>query len=197
MSKEDLSVKERLLLLFVVPPIGNVTQLEIIRVFRESLSFNAELQERLKFVENEEAGSTVWNDKAEAELGPWSFEFNRVIRKIVEKALRITLTRMSQQELITDDHLSLGKRFIPDYDDFYDGLKKDEIKRADEAEVEEERAAKLAKEVKAKKRAKEKAESIAKKRKANGKGAKTKRFEAELALYEADQADEAGEADNI
>lgn len=154
MSTMDLSVKERLLLLLVVPPVGNITQLEIIRELRESLSFNAELQEKLKLVENEETGGTTWDDKVEAEIGPWPFEFNRVVRKIINKAMKRALTKMSEQEVLTEDHLNVGERFVDNWDDFKRDLKAAEVRRAEEAEIEEERAAKMAKDVAKKKKQK-------------------------------------------
>lgn len=126
--EKKLTIIERLLLLTIIPNQGNITQLEIIRVLREMLSFNESENRVLNFVEDPATGSTRWDNKGAEMVGAPTFEIGRIQLKIIEKAMRGALKNMSQQEALTQGHLDLGKRFITDYDAFIVEIKAGEEK---------------------------------------------------------------------
>ena len=143
-----LTIVERLLLLMVIPNTGNITQLEVIRVLREMLSFNEEENLLLKFVDDPESGATRWDQEGAIKVGTPEFGLGRLQLKIIDKALRSALTAMSQQETLTQGHLELGKKFMADYDVFIIDIKKEEVIREEAVEAEVKRKKELAAEAK-------------------------------------------------
>ena len=58
-----LEVKDRLTLLAILPPTGNVMTLRIVRDLQSSLSFSEAELEVLKFKHDEDSGETQWSVK--------------------------------------------------------------------------------------------------------------------------------------
>jgi len=93
-----LSVKNRLMLLGILPPEGDLTTIRIVRELREGLSFSegehADLQ--MKQVNNQ----VTWQEGAVPDkvldLGPKAVE---VIRKAIKK--------LDDEKRLTEDHLEL------------------------------------------------------------------------------------------
>jgi len=99
----ELGVKDRLILLGVLPKEGNITTLKIVRKLREELSFNEEEHKLLNF--REKAGMTVWNfetdGKKEIEIG------EKATDVIVE-----TLKGLDRNNKLHEDHLPLWEIFM-------------------------------------------------------------------------------------
>ncbi len=109
------SVKERLMLLSVMPSQGNLVTLRLVRQAREELGFNEEEHESLSL--GLEENSYHWDDKAEAEAGPKEIELGPVVRDIILKAFD-ALDFAESLELI---HLALYERFIEDAQENHEG----------------------------------------------------------------------------
>ncbi len=109
------SVKERLMLLSIMPSQGNLITLRLIRQAREELGFNEAEHENLSL--GVEENSYHWDDKAEAEAGPKKIELGPVVRDIILKAFEV-LDVAESLELI---HLALYEKFIEDVQEDYEG----------------------------------------------------------------------------
>ena len=100
--KVVLTVKERLVLLNLLPAEGNLTTLRLVREAREVLSFSDEENEALHF---EQINDRLrWSDEApqeaEVELGP-----------TVAGMIRERLATLDEQAKLRDEHLSLCDKF--------------------------------------------------------------------------------------
>lgn len=102
----EFGVKERLMLLSVMPGQGNLTALRLIRQVREELGFDEEEHRDLGLVI--EGNSYRWDDKAEAKAGPKDVEMGKVVQDIILRAFE-ALDAGEQLELV---HLDLYERFI-------------------------------------------------------------------------------------
>lgn len=103
-----LNVQDRLILLTVLPKEGNFTNLKLLRVAKEELSFTEAENVALNFREVGEGSSRklIWNtDKVpdkEIELG-------KVVTGLVEKELQ----RLDKTGKLTMDHLPIYEKFFP------------------------------------------------------------------------------------
>lgn len=100
----ELTVKERLQLLMVLPSEGNVTTIRIVRKLREMLSFTEEEHEFYGFEET--GGHLKWKpdvpQSKEIEFGPKA-----------HLILRETLQSLNDKKAITEDFLPLWDKFFP------------------------------------------------------------------------------------
>lgn len=99
-----LDVLDRLMLLDVLPPTGNVLTLKIVRTLRESLSFN---EDELAALNMQQQGEQViWDRTKEDPKG----------KEIVigERATDLIITRLkelNEKEKLTPQHLSICEKF--------------------------------------------------------------------------------------
>lgn len=100
-----LSVKERLLLGNILPKEGNIANLRIVRKLRESMSFSE--AEWIKFGFKEEGDQLKWDptlpQDIEVEMGPTA-----------QKMVQDTLKKLSTENKLTEDFLSLYDKFCPE-----------------------------------------------------------------------------------
>ena len=99
----NLSVKERLILLSILPQEGNFITLKVVRKLREALSFSEEEIKKYKFVQS---GSQVTWDN--------TIEQGKEI-EIGEKATDIiteTLKKLDEQKKLKDEYFSVCEKFI-------------------------------------------------------------------------------------
>ena len=92
-----LSVKNRLMLLGILPPEGDLTTIRIVRELREGLSFSEGEHKDIQMVQ--EGQQVTWNPKAPEkalDIGPKAVE---VIRKAIKK--------LDDEKRLTEDHLEL------------------------------------------------------------------------------------------
>ena len=98
-----LNIKERLVLLGVMPVEGNFLTLKIVRQLREDLSFSEEELKQYKF--NEEQGRITWDESQEQPKDvPIGKEGKRIIRDALEK--------LDREEKLREDHVSVFEKFV-------------------------------------------------------------------------------------
>jgi hypothetical protein len=99
-----LTIKERLLLLSVLPEKGDIVSIRIVRQLRESLSFSEEDHARLGIKSAD--GIVQWDDKVpqdtEVEIGPKA-------HLLIAEALN----KLSESKALTEDFISLWDKFSP------------------------------------------------------------------------------------
>lgn len=99
-----LDVRERIILLDILPALGDFSTLKIVRKLREELSFNEEEHKKLGF-KTLPGEITAWN----AENEP-----NKDIQ-IGEKANDIivsSLKKLNDEKMLKQDHFSLYEKFV-------------------------------------------------------------------------------------
>ncbi len=104
----EFGVKERLMLLSVMPGQGNLTALRLVRQAKEELGFDEEEHRALGLAI--EGNSYRWDDEAEAKAGPKDVEMGEVVRGMVLRAFE-DLDGADRLELV---HLDLYERFMED-----------------------------------------------------------------------------------
>ena len=98
-----LNVLERIILLNLFPDKGSFTNLKLIRVAKEELSFSEEENKILEFQQNN--GALKWNDSS---IKDKEFSFGDVIDKLIVNALK----ELDKNEEIKNEHISLYEKFI-------------------------------------------------------------------------------------
>ena len=102
-----LSVKDRLVLINILPAQGDFKTMKYLRKYREALSFSEEEQEALNFKNDEKTGLVNW----EAEKVD---DKEIVAKKPVAKVIRETLEKLDKDEKLTSDTMDLYEKFIGD-----------------------------------------------------------------------------------
>ena len=99
-----LTIKERFLILNLLPREDNITNIRTIRKLREALSLSDAEQERYKPVFGESGGVT-WDgtqpQEAEVEIVPLAIP-------IVQKALK----KLNDENKLAEEHLSIWDKFV-------------------------------------------------------------------------------------
>jgi hypothetical protein len=98
-----LSVKDRLLLLSLLPERGDLTTVRIVRELRERLSFGEQEHAALELTADA-AGHITWNQSAAQER---DFLLGEVARRIVGEGL----TKLDAEKAVTVDHVGLFEKF--------------------------------------------------------------------------------------
>jgi len=98
----QLGVKDRLVLLGVLPPEGNLATIRIVREMREALSFSEAEHADLQ-MEEVEGGGIKWNQVGAAAVGPRAFEIGAKGQEIIRAALK----KLDKDEKLVADHISL------------------------------------------------------------------------------------------
>ena len=98
----DLGVLERMLIIGLIPPQGDITRLRQLREFRERMSFSDE--ERTKFgIEQLEGMNVVWKTSE-----PKTYQLSPDEVKMIKSALRV----LDREKQLTVDHIPLWDQFI-------------------------------------------------------------------------------------
>jgi len=98
-----LEVRERLVLLSILPEQGNFITLKVVRKLRESLSFSEEELKTYKFVQEE--GRVSWDDKAEQSK---LVEIGTQAKIIIQDALK----KLDEEKKLKDEHYTLYEKFV-------------------------------------------------------------------------------------
>ena len=98
-----LTVLERLLLLNLLPKEGTFTNLKLLRVARENLSFTEEENEALKF--KQENDQVIWVNNA---VDDKEIDTGEVVKALIVKELK----KLDKEEKLKDEFLSLFEKFI-------------------------------------------------------------------------------------
>lgn len=103
-----LNIKERLVLLAVLPAEGNFLTLKIVRKLRENLSFSEEELEQYKF--KEDNSRLTWD---ETNQEPKDVVIGKEGKKIIKDALK----KLDKEEKLKEDHVSVYEKFVGKEDD--------------------------------------------------------------------------------
>ena len=98
-----LTVRERLILLSVLPQEGDFLTLKVLRELREDLSFTEKEHAKYKFVQSE--NQVTWDDKMEQGK---EIEIGKKANDIIVLAL----TKLNEQKKLRMEHFDLYERFV-------------------------------------------------------------------------------------
>ena len=101
----ELTVRERLVLLGMLPKEANFITLRLMRVLKEDLSFSDDENEKLKFVQQGE--SLKWNEKVADELVK-EMEVGETMMNLIVKQLK----DMDSTSKLTADHFTIYEKFV-------------------------------------------------------------------------------------
>ena len=100
-----LDVRERLVLLSVLPQEGNFITLKVVRKLREGLSFSEEELKQYKFVQEDQR--VTWDDKAEQVK---EIEIGEKAMDIIKEALK----KLNEDKKLKDEHFTIYQKFVGD-----------------------------------------------------------------------------------
>ena len=109
-----LNTLERIVLAQVLPHEGTFANLRLLRVLRESLSFNEEENKALGF--RQEGTQMMWNNDevVDGEVIPRCPERDFPIGEVLTKLIVEKLKELNSQAKLTEQHFSLYEKFIVD-----------------------------------------------------------------------------------
>lgn len=107
-QKRKLNVKERWVLLSILPKEGSFANLKLIRKVREDLSFSEAENKILQF--RQDGDIVQWNPEATVNKGIF---FGDVVEGIIRKAL----VDLDKAEKITENHYSIYEMFMDGHED--------------------------------------------------------------------------------
>lgn len=103
----NLSVKERLVILSLLPASGDITELRILRKLNDDLSFTEAEHKKYKFVIS--VGSCSWDDTAKESK---DIPIGDRAKSIIVKSLQ----NLNNRHELKDDHVDIYTRFVEDND---------------------------------------------------------------------------------
>lgn len=103
----QLNIKNRIVLLGLLPAEGDITTLKIVRQLREALSFTEQEHEDCRIVQS--GGQITWNPEADPKK---DIPIGSKARKVIEDAF----TKANQAKKLTADHIDLYELFFPTED---------------------------------------------------------------------------------
>ena len=98
-----LSVLERILLSQILPVEGSFTNLKLLRVAKEELSFTDEENKKLAF---QQKGNTMLWDTTKEEI------LEITLSDVVIKLIQTALEKLNKEEKLTEQHITLYEKFI-------------------------------------------------------------------------------------
>ena len=101
----ELNTLDRIVILGLLPKVGDITTLRISRELESRLGFSEEEHKRLKIEVNKRDGNIYWDSDADA---PINIDLGDVATRIIKDAL----LEMNERRQLTRDHLSLYERFV-------------------------------------------------------------------------------------
>jgi len=99
----ELTVKERLVLMNMLPKEANFTTLKIMRKLREELSFDEEEHKALQF--RTEGQQLMWNQAVD-------FRKDVQIGDFAKELIVKDLKKLDKDNKLTEDHFSLFEKFV-------------------------------------------------------------------------------------
>lgn len=106
--KTKLTVKQRLDLQSILPQTGDFLTVKMIRVLRETLSFNQEEHDSLKFIHHHN-GSVEWNADAAKDCTK-----EVTIPETIVSVIKEILEKANANKQITEAHLDFYELFMKD-----------------------------------------------------------------------------------
>lgn len=108
----ELTVKDRIVLLGVLPKEGDFKTLKQLRVFKEKLAFSDEEQKDLSFKQQPD-GNITWNEPVKGELQSWDIEISDTAMALIVEALKAA----DKQKRLNVDTFSLYEKFVEPIDE--------------------------------------------------------------------------------
>lgn len=99
--QETLSVADRVVLLDILPPQGDITTIRIVRSLREALSFTEEEHEKLGITISD--GRVTWKENASKDV-----EIGMKAREIIASAFK----QLDNQKKLSPQHIEMYERFV-------------------------------------------------------------------------------------
>ncbi len=103
--KYKLDISNRIMLLSMLPPFGEITTLRLVSELRETLSFT-EKELKDHNIKSAPSGQTTW-DKTNAK--PKSVEIGEVMTGVIQ----VLLTSLNEDKKLQEAHISLWDIFFP------------------------------------------------------------------------------------
>jgi hypothetical protein len=100
-----LGVLDRLTLLNVLPPEGDLLTIRIVHGLRQRLSFTEEEHAALKFTKSADGQQILWKKEADKEV-------DIEIGSKAEQIIRDRLNELSNQKKLTEMHISICEKFL-------------------------------------------------------------------------------------
>jgi len=101
-----LSVKERLMLLGVLPNQGDFTTLKIIRKMREDLSFSEEEHKVLNFQNDAAKGTIAWNMETDKGI-----QKDVALGEKAQEIIKASLQKLNSEKRLLMDHMDVYEKF--------------------------------------------------------------------------------------
>ena len=98
-----LDVRERLILLSVLPPEGDFITLKVVRKLKENLSFSEDEIKQYKFVQTE--NNVTWDNSIEQEK---PIEIGTTAKKVIQEALK----KLNDDKKLKDEHFTIYQKFV-------------------------------------------------------------------------------------
>ncbi|MCJ7828250.1 MAG: hypothetical protein MUP81_00720 [Dehalococcoidia bacterium] len=98
-----LSVRERLVILSVLPPEGDFITLKVVGKLKNDLSFSEDEIKLYKFVQAE--SSVTWDNKIEQEK---AIEIGTKAKTVIAEALE----KLDKEKKLREDHISIYEKFV-------------------------------------------------------------------------------------
>lgn len=100
-----LNIKERIIILSLLPKEGSFLNLKLVREIKEDLSFSVEEHSLYKITMNSE-GMITWID-------PENYEKEYLFNEPITDLIKQSLIRLDKEEKLEEDkHLSLYEKFV-------------------------------------------------------------------------------------
>lgn len=97
------TIKDRLILLNILPKEGNILTLKVVRKLREALSFSEEELAEYKFVQDNERLSWTEPEKPTRDIS---------VGKEGKKIIRESLEKLDKEKKLTEDHIDLYEKYV-------------------------------------------------------------------------------------
>jgi hypothetical protein len=100
----NLSVKNRIILVGVLPPVGDITSMKQVRVLREELAFSDEENESLQITNNPD-GSINWNKEGE-------YDKPIDISPVMDEVIKAKMVELNEQKKLSENHIEIWDMFV-------------------------------------------------------------------------------------
>lgn len=101
MAKYNLGISDRMILLSILPPEGDITTLKVIRSLKGDLGFNEEELERFGITRSSTGISWTGSEDKEIEIGSRGIE---IIRNVLQQ--------LNDTKKLTEHHIPLYELFV-------------------------------------------------------------------------------------
>lgn len=102
----EFTVKERMVLLYILPKEGDYKTLKILRVLREELSFSEEENKKLNF--RQEDNRILWSEEGEKGIGAKNIAVGETAKNIIVEKFN----ELDKNKKLNEDNLPLYEKFM-------------------------------------------------------------------------------------